>query len=234
MLRAFMAFQVLAPLVAVMACPEYYSEAGVHGILGAQAAVVGFWIALGAFPFPARVLTALPLLGWFAFILMLLPGFNGWIVLLLGLQIAVTVGIMVCARRSSHCVLTTKELGEEGLPWQFRIVHLLALMAAMALILGARYLPLVLALGFAAPPLIAGWAIFARGDPGWLIVGGTIAILLAVAVMAYTGYAQTGSIDVSMSWLLWCVIEAAFATLSFWWLKRIGFRVGRPLKPVVV
>lgn len=244
MLRAFITFQVLAPLaVAVLSPRGPYDGAVLEGILGAQAALVGAWIALGVPRLTVRLLAALPAIAWFALVLLLRPNFNGWILIQLGFQLAITARILSYLKRSSGWRLTTETLDEEGLPGQFRIVHLLALMVVVPLVWGIfpllEYISflahlivylfvLLVALGFALPPLIAFWGVFGQGDPRWRALGSIIGILLAATAMAYAAYAQTNSRTVSISWLLWSVTTAVFAALSFGWLKRIGFRIGRP------
>lgn len=222
---------------------DRYGEAIVMGMLGAQAALVAVWIVLGLSRFTDRLSAAVLAFVWFAVELAL------WLdlVVFLCLQVAVTTGALSCSQGSSRCVLATGKLEEEGLRAQFRIVHLLVLMVAAPLVWGVgpllEYLPflahsfedlgpsLLLAAGFATPPLIACWAIFGRGGTRQRTLGAAIGLPLAATVMAYVGFAQTHSIETALTWVLWCVTETAFAAVSFLWLRHLGFRVGRPAEP---
>ncbi len=251
MLRAFMVFQVLAPLIAAALSPPHeYDRAVLHGILGSQAALAGFWVALSTSPTGARALAVVSVLGWFTFVLMLQPHFNGWIVVILGFQFLVTAGVFAYSRRASRVVLTTGKLEEKGLRWQFRIVHLLTLMVAVPVLWGVVPLIMrvpiltvqhiivymfvfVMAVGYTVGPLAACWVVYGQGDVRWRIPAATLVIFLAAAVMAYSSYSQTGSARPTMSSLFSCLTQAVFATLSFGSLRWLGFRVGRPAESTV-
>lgn len=245
MLRLFIVFQLLTPLLVAVACPrDGYSTAIVEGLQGTQATLVSFWIAFGTARFSMKLLTALAALGWFTSVLQLRPYFNSWIVVLLGFQLAVTSLFLLRFRRLRGYLLTTVAPVEEGLPWQFRIRHLLILMLAIPLVWGIfplfESLPflvvgrfvlylfvLLVAVGYSAGPLIVGWAVFARGKARWRAAAATIGALMAASVMAYVSYSQTGSIARAVMAFLWSATSSLFAALSFAWLKRIGYRVAR-------
>lgn len=256
MVRAFIAFQLLAPLAVAILCPhDRYGDAVLKGILGAQATLVGAWIALGASRVAKGLSGAVLTIVWFTIVLAQWRKFNGWIVVLLGFQVVVTAGVLHYSQRSSRSVLTTSDVEEEGLRLQFRISHMLLLMVAIPLLWGVvpmlSRLPFLAhlsiglyvyvfatAVGCAIPPLIACWAIFGRAALRWRVPAATIAILLAATAAAYVGYSQimimrmlpNARLLAGITWFLWSIVQATFAAVSFYWLKRLGFRVGRLLK----
>lgn len=243
MLRLFIVFQLLTPLVVAVACPQDgYCTTVVEGLLGTQATLLSFWIAFGPTRFRIKFLAALGVLGWFTGILHLRPYFNTWIVVLLGFQFAVTSLFLSRFRKRRGYSLTTDAPAEEGLPWQFSIRHLLVLMLAIPLVWGVFPLllripgvgnlvvylfVLLLAVGYSVGPLIVGWAVFARGKARLCASAASFGILAAATVMAYVNYAQTGSIVWAVRAFLCVTTSAFFAALSFAWLKLIGFRVAR-------
>ena len=250
MFRTFMAVQVLVPLILVTLCPRnQYANGVIHGVLGAQAGLVGFWIAFATPRLLLRLLGALPVIVWFMFVLMSRPHYNGWYVLILAFQLAVSVAVLLATRQSARCVVSRAEIHEERLPWQFRLKHLLMLMVAVPVLWGVvpwlETLPflagwnifmytslLLMAAGFAAGPLIACWAVYGRGSLRWRVSSTILATGLVAGLMAYTNYTMTssyvpyGRVINAAYWALWTVTSAGFAAVSFVWLKHLGFRLG--------
>jgi hypothetical protein len=65
----------------------------------------------------------------------------------------------------------------------------------------------------------------------WRLFAFAIVFLLVASALSYSAYSQTGYVTGAVFWALWSTTEVAFATLSLGWLRRLGYRITRRLKP---
>jgi hypothetical protein len=249
MIRRFVFLQAAVTMVAAIASPISpigfgvpISEAVFKGIVGAQASLLGFWLAQGSSSAPVRWITTLAGLAWLTLASGLRPYFNEWELVLLTLRTAVVAGVFWGLREGGGYVLGAATDAEEGLPIQFRVGHLLLFTFAVALVMGTMPLAedtqfgmylyvLLVGAGFASITFVPCWAVFGRGDLKWRLFALTIVFLLIASALSYTAYSQTGRPTGAISWALWSITEVAFATLSLCWLRGLGYRMTRPETP---
>jgi hypothetical protein len=249
MIRRFVFLQAAVTMVAAIACPASHAGLPVpigpvlfRGIIGAQASLIGLWLAQGASSSLARWITSLAGLAWLGVAMALRPHFNGWELLLLALRTAVVGGVFWGLRHCGGYVLKPSTDAEQGLPFQFRIGHLLLLTLAVALVMGTMQLAedtelgmylylLLVAAGLASLTLVPCWAVFGRGGVTWRLFAFAIVFLLIGTALSYAAYYQTGYPVVAIGWALCSTAEAAFAILSLYWLRRLGYRMTRPETP---
>lgn len=243
MIRLFVLVQATVTIAAALVCPRNSTGFVVfHGIVGAQASLIGLWLAQGTPSAWLRWLTTLVALAWLGLGMKLRPFFNEWEFLLLALRTAVVGGVFWGLRLRAGYLIGLAGDAEEGLPLQFRVAHLLWLTLAVALTMGSWTLLehsalgiyvyiLLLGAGFASITLVPCWAVFGRGSLAWRLFALVAILLLIVSALSYSAYDQTGRLASAFSWAEWSTTEAAFATVSLLALRRLGYRVNRRTRP---
>ena len=245
MIRLFFLLQATVTIAAALLCPR--NSAGFvvfHGVVGAQASLIGLWLAQGTASAWVRWITTLVALAWLGLGMKLRPFFNEWEFLLLALRTAVVGGVFWGLRLRAGYRFGTAGNAGEGLPLQFRVAHLLWLTLAVALTMGSWTLIedsalgiyvfiLLLGAGFASVTLMPCWAVFGRGSPAWRLSALAAILLLIVSALSYSAYCQTGRLATALGWAGRSTTEAAFATLSLWSLRRLGYRITRRARPSI-
>jgi len=230
MIRSFLLLQVATSLAAAFACASFaHGSAVFHGIIGAQASLLGLWMVLGTSRAVFRLATVFLGFTWLVTSLVVHPNFNGWELVLLVLRTALASGAFLVIRSRGYAFHATVKPGE-GLPFRIHIHHLLVLTFFVALALTvlrsaedtqfAMYLYIILVGGgFASLSIVTCWIIFARGRVGWRLFCLTICAALIATALSLTAYFQTNSVATAMDWCLMSTTEATYSALSCAWLR---------------
>lgn len=212
-------------------------------VVSAQLALLGVWLGAADSSAIRRLATAAVGLVALTGLWLTRPGFNGWGLLVNGVQLSIIAGFFIWRRRRKGLLLVENSPGVSSAAVQFSLRQALAIMFYVAAFLAVTKL---LDDGFAASPWYELLLVFLVASIG--VLQATIPLVLAPALLAKrptaTGvllavlvaaciaitlagfeYSQTGAWLAVRRRLIVAAAEAGILAASFWAWRGMGLRL---------